>query len=130
MLELICNAAWLMTGTVLIWRIVFARQMNASLAVRVITVICLMLVLFPVISVSDDLSLPEAMLLDMGHSADQSSSGFSIDHSNTVALALASTAAAIRLQFLHFAEPTQQFDSFADAYFLSTDALRAPPAIL
>ena len=130
MLELICNAVWLVTGAVLVWRLVFAQQVKASTAVRVITVACLILMLFPVISVSDDLSLPEAMLLDLGHSGDQSSTASSVDHSSSVAVTLASTATAIRLQFLHFAEPAQQHDSSADAYFLSTDALRAPPAIL
>jgi hypothetical protein len=130
MLELICNAVWLMTGAVLIWRFVFAQQTETRLAIRAIAVICLILVLFPVISVSDDLSLPEAMLIDLGHSGDQATSGSTLDHTGSVAVALASAASAIRLQFLHFAEPAQQHDSFADAYFLSTDALRAPPAVL
>src|SRR5690349_14614841 len=80
MLELICNAVWLTTGAFLTWQLVFAQQHRTPKAVRVLTVLCLLLVLFPVISLSDDLSTPEAALSDISRSGDQSS-GASMDHS-------------------------------------------------
>lgn len=129
MLELICNAVWLTTGAVLTWRLVIAQQDRSRRAVRVLAVFCLLLVLFPVISLSDDLSAPEAALSDMSHSGDQSS-GASADHSATVAVALASSAVAVRLHFLHFAETAQNQHSHSDPSFLSSDALRAPPVSL
>lgn len=130
MLELICNFAWLTTGAILAWQLAVARQDRSRVAVRVIAVVCLMLVLFPVISLSDDLSTPEAALIDVGHSFDQSAGNRAVDHAGSVAVALATSAAAIRLQFLHFAEPSQQYERYADASFLSSDALRGPPAVL
>jgi hypothetical protein len=130
MVELICNLAWLTTGAVLAWQVAVVRQERSRVAVRLIAVVCLMLVLFPVISLSDDLSTPEAALIDAAHSIDQSASNNTVDHASSVAVALATSAAAIRLQFLHFAEPAQQHDRYADANFLSSDALRGPPAVL
>src|SRR5436309_2469844 len=120
MLELICNLVWLATGAVLAWQLAVARQDRSQLALRLIAVACLMLVLFPVISLSDDLSTPEAALIDLGHSFDQNAGNNAVDHASSVAVALATSAAAIRLQFLHFAEPAQQFDRYVDANFLSS----------
>jgi len=130
MLELILNSAWLVTGAIFAFYVLAVQQDRSRVLVRIVTVICLMMVLFPVVSLSDDLSLPEAALIDLSHSADQSSGNTGVDHTSSVAVALATSAAAIRLQFLHFAEPAQQHHSYAGAYVLSTDALRAPPASL
>jgi hypothetical protein len=129
MLELICNAVWLTTGAVLTWRLVIAQEHRSTRAVRVLAVICLLLVLFPVISLSDDLSAPEAALSDISHSGDQAN-GASVDHASTVAVAMATSAAAIKLHFLQFAETAQNQSSQTDTYFLSSDALRAPPVSL
>jgi hypothetical protein len=133
MLELICNAVWLTTGAVLTWRLVIAQQHHSPRRVRVLTVFCLLLVLFPVISLSDDLSTPEAALSDICHGGDGSSgasSDHSGDHTSTVAVALATSAAAIKLHFLQFAETAQNQASHPDTYFFSSDALRAPPVSL
>lgn len=129
MLELICNAVWLMTGAVLTWRLIMLQRSEPRLAFRLVTVACLLLVLFPVISLSDDLSTPEAALIDLSHSGDQGSNS-GIDHNGSVAVALATSAAAVRLQFLQFAEPAQHQNGPTDSYFVSSDALRAPPASL
>jgi hypothetical protein len=129
MLELICNAVWLTTGAVLTWRLIVLQQNEPRLALRLVTVACLLLVLFPVISLSDDLSTPEAALMDLSHSGDQAPNS-GVDHNSSVAVALATSAAAIRLHFLHFAEPAQHQNRTTDVYFLSSDALRAPPVSL
>lgn len=130
MLELICNLVWVAVGVILAVRLLSPRQQRLSLAVRAIAVFCLLLVLFPVISLSDDLSVPEAALGDVAHSGDQIPGSSTVDHSGSVAVALANSASAIRLQFLHFAEPAQHHDNLAEAHFLASDALRAPPAAL
>jgi hypothetical protein len=130
MLELICNATWLAIGVTLTLRLVRQPQTRSAVAVRVMAVFCLLLVLFPVISLSDDLSAPEAALCDMSHSGDQSPGSTAVDHTGSVAVALAHSAAAIRLQFLHFAEPAQHRRNVAELHLLASDALRAPPAVL
>jgi hypothetical protein len=131
MLELILNAAWLSVGVFLAFRLGVPQQDRSRFAVRAIALFCLLLVLFPVISLSDDLHRPEAALSDVTRSGDQGSSNSStVDHNSTVAVALATSATAIHLQFLHFAEPAQRYNNRADAAFLSSDALRAPPAAL
>jgi hypothetical protein len=130
MLELICNVVWLAVGAILALRLCTSQAGRSTTAVRVVAVICLLLVLFPVISLSDDLSAPEAALSDVSHSSDQGPNTSTIDHSVLVAVALATSAIAVRLQFLHYAEPAQHNSTFADAAFLTSDALRAPPAVL
>jgi hypothetical protein len=129
MLELICNAAWLMTGVILALRF-GAQQDRSRAAVRFVAIFCLLLVLFPVISLSDDLHAPEAALSDVNHSGDQGSGTSTADHASSVTAALATSATAIRLQFLHFAEPAQHHSNLAEVQLLASDALRAPPAVL
>jgi hypothetical protein len=130
MLELICNAVWLMTGVLLALRLSMSQQSRSPVVVRAIAIVCLLLVLFPVISLSDDLHTPEAALSDVTRSGDQTSGTTSVDHSSSVAVALATSATAIRLHFLHFAESTQHQNAQPDSQFLVSDALRAPPAVL
>lgn len=130
MLELICNLVWLAVGVSLALRFCTSQSDRSSTAVRVIAVICLLLVLFPVISLSDDLSAPEAALSDVSHSSDQGPNTSTIDHALSVTVAMVTSAIAVRLQFLHYAEPAQHNNTLADAAFLTSDALRAPPAVL
>jgi hypothetical protein len=130
MLELICNAVLLTIGVVLALRLGLSSQRRSDGAVRALALLCLLLVLFPVISVSDDLHTPEAALSDVSRSGDQTSITTTVDHNTSVTVALATSATAIRLHFLHFAEPTQRQRAQADIYFLVSDALRAPPAVL
>jgi hypothetical protein len=130
MLELICNLVWLAVGVILALRLCTSQAGRSTTAVRVVAVICLLLVLFPVISLSDDLSAPEAALSDVSHSGDQGPNSSTVDHSVSVVVALVSSAIAVRLQFLHYAEPAQRNNTLADASFLTSDALRAPPAVL
>ena len=127
MLELICNSAWLLTGGLLAWRLMLAQKKNSPVAVRVVALLCLVLILFPVMSLSDALRAPDAAIGDMSQT-DQGSSAPSWDSSGSIAIVHA--APAIRLQFLHFADEAQHDIAHTDAYLLSSDALRAPPAAL
>lgn len=127
MLELVLNAAWLTLGLFAAAAVLSAREDRSRRLVRVVALACMLLVLFPVISLSDDLHSPAATLDDVSHPGDNGKISFGADHDASVAVTLASAADAVRLQFLHFAEAAATASNPAAAQAHSSEALRAPP---
>jgi hypothetical protein len=127
MLELVLNAAWLTVGLFAAVAVFSAREDRSRRLVRVVAVACMLLLLFPVISLSDDLHAPAATLTDASSAGDTGRLNVSPDHDATVTLALASAADALRLQFLHFVENGGSVANPSESHARTSDALRAPP---
>jgi hypothetical protein len=127
MLELVFNAAWLTLGLFGLAAVLSAREDRSRRLIRVVAVACMLLVLFPVISLSDDLHSQAATLDDVSRSGDNGRVSFGAGHDASVAVTLASAADAVRLQFLHFADAAGTTSNPAAVQVHSSDALRAPP---